>query len=190
MFLFKRSGLRKTHSRLQLLCLTIGISFLFNILFITHFLQYSFLSESHHSLIYTESEDLNHDIISTIERSRQALDKLKQLLSSVIAPHDHPWIWISTPKFPSVPYQPPSPLNHRIPKPLYNLTTLPKSVLNEITRVCERLKQADEIGGEIWCKLFNNSYSDTLASTTTILDDNSTYIITGDIDLMWLRDSR
>jgi hypothetical protein len=93
-------------------------------------------------------------------------------------------------QYPSVPYQPSSLVNQSIPKVLYHITDLPLPVINEVNRVCKRLKQASKIGGEIWCKLFNKSYTDTLAKTTAILDDNSTYIITGDIDLMWLRDSR
>jgi hypothetical protein len=179
--------IRKLYSRLELLCLMIGFSFIFNILFITHFFQHSTTSELK---IHSKSEDFDHNIISTIERSRKALDKLKKLLSSVMSPNDQPWIWIPTGQYPSVPYQPTSLLNQHIPKSLYNITVLPKSVLNEITRVCKRLKQADKIGGDIWCKLFNKTYPDTLLTTTTILDDGSTYIITGDIDLMWLRDSR
>jgi hypothetical protein len=168
----------------------IGISFMFNIIFLTHIFQYSLSSESKQLVINSKSEDFNTDAISTIERSTRALEKLKNLLAGVTSSNDQPWIWIPTKQYPSVPYQPSSFLNHYIPKLLHNITDLPQSVTNEVKRVCKRLKQADKIGGKIWCKLFNTSYTDTLATTTTILDDNSTYIITGDIDLMWLRDSR
>jgi hypothetical protein len=132
----------------------------------------------------------NTEVISTIERSTRALEKLKHLLASVASPNDPPWIWIPTTQYPSVPYQPSSFLYKSIPKLLSNMTDLPQSVINQVNRVCNRLKQTNKSGGEIWCKLFNKSYTDTLATTTTILDDNSTYIITGDIDLMWIRDSR
>jgi hypothetical protein len=105
--------------------------------------------------------------------------------------NDQPWIWLATDEYPSVPYQPTLLSNETIPKLLlYNITQLPKSVVNEITRVCKRLRQADRVGGKIWCKLFRTSYANTLETTTALLGDNSTYIITGDIDLMWLRDSR
>jgi meiotically up-regulated gene 157 (Mug157) protein len=127
--------------------------------------------------------------MSTIERSRNALEKLKQLLNSVMSPNDQPWIWTPTSEYPSVPYQPTSLLNQHIPKSIHNREIVPQSVRNEINRVCQQLKKANQIGGEIWCKLFTKCYADTLATTTTLLDDNSTYIITGDIDLMWLRDS-
>lgn len=165
----------------------IGMSFILNTLFVAHFFPHSLPTESK-QLTKLKLDD--NDIISTIERSTKALEKLKSLLASVMSPNDQPWIWKPTKTYPSVPYQPTSLLNQHIPKSLYNTTRLPKSVTNEINRVCKRLKEADEIGGKIWCKLFQTSYADTLATTTTILDDNSTYIITGDINLMWLRDSR
>ncbi len=130
------------------------------------------------------------DPISTIERSRKALEKLKVLLNSVISSTDQPWIWSPTSQYPSVPYQPTSLSNQKIPKPIQNIPSVPQSVKDEINRVCQRLNRANKEGGEIWCKLFTKCYADTLATTTTLLDDNSTYIITGDIDLMWLRDSR
>ncbi len=188
--LVKIIRMRNTYMHLKLLCLMIGISFLFNLFFITHFFQHSSSSELRQLVMNSKSEDCNANIISTIERSARALERLKNLLASVTSPGDQPWIWIPTMQYPSVPYQPSSLVNQSIPKVLYHITDLPLPVINEVNRVCKRLKQASKIGGEIWCKLFNKSYTDTLAKTTAILDDNSTYIITGDIDLMWLRDSR
>ena len=38
-------------------------------------------------------------------------------------------------------------------------------------------------------KLFENCYPNTLATTTKILEDGSTFVFTGDIPAMWLRDS-
>jgi len=138
----------------------------------------------------SKSKDLNNDPISTIERSKKALEKLKMLLSSVMSSNAESWIWSPSSEYPSVPYQPSSLLNQNIPKPIHNDKIIPESVHNEINRVCQRLNKAEKFGGEIWCKLFEKCYSDTIARTTTLLDDNSTFIITGDIDLMWLRDSR
>ena len=181
--------IKKLCTRLEFLCLMIGISFILNLLFLTRFVQYS-LSLEESLVCNSKSKDFNSDIISTIERSRRALEKLKILLSNVTSSNDPPWIWIPTNEYPSVPYQPTSLLNNSIPKFLYNITILPQSVQNEVNRVCKRLLEANKTSGEIWCKLFNKSYTDTLVTTTTILDDNTTYIITGDIDLMWLRDSR
>jgi hypothetical protein len=188
--LIKLIGRRKIRIRLELLCLTIGICIIFNMLFIPHFFQRSLPSELQQLRINSKSKNFNSDFITTIERSTRALNKLKQLLASVASPNDQPWIWTPTKQYPSVPYQPTSLLNQSIPKSLYKITNLPQPVTNEVDRVCKRLNQANKIGGEIWCKLFKKCYTDTLATTTTILDDNSTYIITGDIDLMWLRDSR
>ncbi|CAF1071119.1 unnamed protein product [Rotaria sp. Silwood1] len=180
---------RKLYQIVQFLCVLIVITFIFNILPITDFFQSSILSKSQQIVISSTSEDSKNDTLSTIERSTRALEKLKNLLASVMSPNDQPWIWIPTEQYPSVPYQPTLLLNQSIPKLLYKVTDLPKSVKNEISRVCKRLTQAHETGGKIWCQLFKNCYADTLATTTTILDDNTTFIITGDIDLMWLRDS-
>jgi hypothetical protein len=188
--LLKSIRIRKKCTCSELLHLMIGISFMVNILFLIHFFQNSSSPKLEELVIHSKSEDFNTDIISTIERSTRAYEKLKKLLTSVTSSDDQPWIWIPTKQYPSVPYQPTLLLNKSIPKSLYKIKDLPQSVINEVDRVCKRLKQANQIGGDIWCQLFKKSYTDTLATTTTILDDNSTYIITGDIDLMWLRDSR
>jgi len=188
--LLKSIRKRKIYACLPLLCFIVGIYFMVNTFFIPHFFKYSLSSQFKNIVINSKSKDFDNDIISTVERSSRALEKLKSLLASVASPNDQPWIWKPTAQYPSVPYQPTLLLNQSIPKLLYNLTDLPQAVTNEVNRVCKRLNQADKLGGIIWCQLFKKCYSDTLATTTTILDDNSTYIITGDIDLMWLRDSR
>lgn len=189
--LLKIIRLNKISQYLGIICFIIGISFILNLFLIIYSYRYSLLSELKQlETMNSKTKYSNNDIISTIERSKKALEKLKLLLSSVSSPIDQPWIWTPTKKYPSVPYQPTLLINQTIPKILYNITSLPQSVLNEVNRVCQQLKQANNISGKIWCKLFNQSYTDTLLRTTSILDDNSTYIITGDIDLMWLRDSR
>lgn len=40
-----------------------------------------------------------------------------------------------------------------------------------------------------WLSLFNNSFLDTLENTVKILEDQTTFVLTGDIPAMWLRDS-
>lgn len=40
-----------------------------------------------------------------------------------------------------------------------------------------------------WLKLFNNSFLDTLQNTVKVLEDGTTFVLTGDIPAMWLRDS-
>jgi hypothetical protein len=189
-YLIKIIRMRSTCTHFRLLSVIIGISFMFNLLFMIQFFQYSSSFEIIQMVRNSKSDDFNTDIISTVERSARALERLKNLLASVTSPGEEPWIWMPTDEYPSVPYQPSSLLNQSIPKILYKITDLPQSVIKEVNRVCKRLKQASRIGGEIWCKLFNKTYTDTLATTTAILDDSSTYVITGDIDLMWLRDSR
>jgi len=181
------------YNRFEIICLIIFFSLLLNIFSINRIFHCSSLLPSNEGKslsIISKSKDLNNDPISTVERSRKALERLKILLNSVRSLNDQPWIWSPTAQYPSVPYQPTSLLNQNIPKPVPNIAIVPKSVENEINRVCQRLNKANKIGGEIWCRLFQKCYADTLATTTTLLDDNSTYIITGDIDLMWLRDSR
>ena len=127
--------------------------------------------------------------ISTIERSKNALNKLQTLMNRVRSPNSQPWIWSPTEQYPSVPYQPTLPGQERVPQPIGNRSIVPTSVNDEIHRVCQRLIRANATRGDIWCQLFRKCYADTLATTTTLLDDQTTYIITGDIDLMWLRDS-
>jgi meiotically up-regulated gene 157 (Mug157) protein len=174
--------------RLEIICLMIFLSLILNIFSINRIFHCSSLLPSN-EITHTITIISKTSPLSTIERSKKALEKLKILLNNVISSNDQPWIWSPTDQYPSVPYQPTSLLNQIIPKPITNIPLVPQSVKDEINRVCQRLKQANKIGGDIWCKLFEKCYADTLATTTTLLDDNSTYIITGDIDLMWLRDS-
>jgi hypothetical protein len=185
---------RTKYTRLEIICFMILISLTFNIFSINRIFQCSSSSsltdEGKPTFITLKSKDSSNDPISTVERSRRALEKLKILLTSVMSSNDKPWIWSPSVQYPSVPYQPTSLSNHSIPKSLHTNKILPQSVNDEINRVCQRLTKANKTGGEIWCKLFTKCYADTLATTTTLLDDDSTYIITGDIDLMWLRDSR
>ncbi|CAF1289345.1 unnamed protein product [Adineta steineri] len=183
--LFKSTRTWMRHTRLEVIGVMILISLLINIFSIHRIFQCSSTDEIKPLTIINS----NYSPISTIERSKKALENLKSLLKSVMSPNDQPWIWLPTKDYPSVPYQPTSISNQHIPKPIHTNTVVPQSVKDEINRVCQRLTKANKIGGEIWCKLFTKCYADTLATTTTLLDDNTSYIITGDIDLMWLRDS-
>ncbi|RKV63785.1 MAG: metal-independent alpha-mannosidase, partial [Streptococcus sp.] len=40
-----------------------------------------------------------------------------------------------------------------------------------------------------WIAVFKRCYTDTLDNTVKILEDGSTFVLTGDIPAMWLRDS-
>ena len=62
---------------------------------------------------------------------------------------------------------------------------IPKSVkkfMNDITILCgEEHKE--------WAVNFNHSFSNTLETTLRVHDDRTTFLLTGDIPAMWLRDS-
>ena len=54
------------------------------------------------------------------------------------------------------------------------------------------LQYVDDIAEQLDIKLkktFKNCYLSTLATTTSILEDGTTFVLTGDIPAMWLRDS-
>lgn len=62
---------------------------------------------------------------------------------------------------------------------------IPKSVtdfMNKITNLCGK-EHKD------WAVNFNQSFSNTLETTVRRYDDGSTFLLTGDIPAMWLRDS-
>ena len=62
--------------------------------------------------------------------------------------------------------------------------TLPKSIQELILSLREKLKDEPEI-----VDMFERCYSNTLDTTVKKMEDGSTYVITGDIPAMWLRDS-
>ena len=63
-----------------------------------------------------------------------------------------------------------------------------KAIDLEVKRVCEILKDDEKL-----CELFKNCYPNTMDTTVKCLTSNSdekdTFVITGDIPAMWLRDS-
>lgn len=61
---------------------------------------------------------------------------------------------------------------------------LPKSMTDLISKINERLH-----GDEKLIKMFKNCYTNTLDTTVKLMEDGTTYVITGDIPAMWLRDS-
>ncbi len=64
-------------------------------------------------------------------------------------------------------------------------TAIPKSVsdfLQRITDLCGT-EHAD------WAENFNACFADTLTTTVKRHDDGTTFLLTGDIPAMWLRDS-
>lgn len=63
---------------------------------------------------------------------------------------------------------------------------VPEVVYQEVRRVCDVLNRA---GRQRLCRLFTLAYPYTLEKTTFPLHDGTTYVITGDIKLMWHRDS-
>lgn len=171
------------YTRFQLLSLIIFLSLLVNFFFLQYIFQCS-------SILPNRQIDFVRFHTSTLQRSRKALEKFRYLLDSLRSSSDHAWIWSPTDEYPSVPYQPTSLLNNNQTITLEKLQSIPQSVENEITRVCQRLIRANENHGQHWCQLFRKCFADTLSTTTSLLSDQTTYVITGDIDLMWLRDSR
>lgn len=61
---------------------------------------------------------------------------------------------------------------------------IPNAIQSEIESVCEKLKDRPNIA-----KLFRNCYPNTIETTMQDMGDGSTFVITGDIPAMWLRDS-
>lgn len=52
------------------------------------------------------------------------------------------------------------------------------------------MKKADEtLHNEKLKNMFRQCYPNTLETTTRLLDDGTTFVFTGDIPAMWLRDS-
>jgi len=62
--------------------------------------------------------------------------------------------------------------------------TLPASMEKLIADINVKLGNDDKL-----IKMFENCYTNTLDTTVKRLDDGTTYVITGDIPAMWLRDS-
>ena len=64
------------------------------------------------------------------------------------------------------------------------MKTIPASVAAHIEDVAAKLKKYPKLE-----KLYRNCYPNTLETTAEILPDGSTFLYTGDIPAMWLRDS-
>eukprot|EP01114_Cavostelium_apophysatum_P016765 TRINITY_DN4833_c0_g1_i1.p1 TRINITY_DN4833_c0_g1~~TRINITY_DN4833_c0_g1_i1.p1 ORF type:complete len:643 (-),score=202.26 TRINITY_DN4833_c0_g1_i1:43-1971(-) len=127
-----------------------------------------------------------------IDETKYGVERFKKLLQDSVEPYGEPWIFEPTKwhglQVQSTPYQP-TIIEKEPPPPKVLLegdAVVPDAVLDENERITETLKA---MGREKTAKMFANCYPNTLATTAALLDDNSTYIITGDIDLMWLRDS-
>ena len=65
-------------------------------------------------------------------------------------------------------------------------STLPASVLLVRERMVRRL---NECGKRKLATMFEKTYTNTLETTVSYVNDGSVFVITGDIDHMWLRDS-
>lgn len=62
------------------------------------------------------------------------------------------------------------------------LSSQVKKFMEEITALCEPVNPK-------WAKIFNNCFTNTLETTVKKQEDGTTYVLTGDIPAMWLRDS-
>ena len=61
---------------------------------------------------------------------------------------------------------------------------MPESVRHLIATVGEQLSQRPKAA-----RMFAACFPNTLQTTTTRMDDGTTFVLTGDIPAMWLRDS-
>lgn len=65
-----------------------------------------------------------------------------------------------------------------------NHSTIPKSLQNMIERIRQNLPDQPKL-----VRMFENCFTNTLLTTIQQKDDGTTFVITGDIPAMWLRDS-
>ncbi|WP_168123535.1 glycoside hydrolase family 125 protein [Paenibacillus sp. HB172176] len=72
----------------------------------------------------------------------------------------------------------------RLPKIAMEKMKLPAAVDAVLREAEEKLAHRPKL-----LKLFKNCFPNTLETTTKLMDDGTTFIITGDIPAMWLRDS-
>ncbi|RAP75197.1 glycoside hydrolase family 125 protein [Paenibacillus montanisoli] len=72
----------------------------------------------------------------------------------------------------------------RLPKIAMPPLALPRSVEAVLAEAENKLAHRPKLA-----RLFRNCYPNTLDTTTKLMDDGTTFIITGDIPAMWLRDS-
>lgn len=73
---------------------------------------------------------------------------------------------------------------HRLPTIEVPKFPLPQAVQQAIKEASERLAHRPKLS-----QLFQNCFPNTLETTTKLLDDGTTFVLTGDIPAMWLRDS-
>ena len=75
---------------------------------------------------------------------------------------------------------------NKVPEKLtwHKLKQLPSAVVQEVDRVASKLTQRPKL-----MRMFKKCFVNTLETTTEILSDGTTHVITGDIPAMWLRDS-
>ncbi|MDR0921476.1 MAG: glycoside hydrolase family 125 protein [Lactobacillales bacterium] len=62
------------------------------------------------------------------------------------------------------------------------ISPITQEFMEEIVQKCGREKAH-------WAKIFTNCFTNTLETTVKALPDHTTYVLTGDIPAMWLRDS-
>ncbi|ULO04923.1 glycoside hydrolase family 125 protein [Paenibacillus sp. 19GGS1-52] len=72
----------------------------------------------------------------------------------------------------------------RLPKVPLPKLVLPQAVQEVLAEAEEKLAHRPKL-----LQLFRNCYPNTLATTTKLMDDGTTFVITGDIPASWLRDS-
>ena len=72
----------------------------------------------------------------------------------------------------------------RLPKIPMPELTLPQAIQDVLKEAEQKLAHRPKL-----LQLFKNCFPNTLETTTKLMDDGTTFVITGDIPAMWLRDS-
>lgn len=73
---------------------------------------------------------------------------------------------------------------HRLPTIDVPKLTLPRAIQEAMQEADQRLAHRPKLK-----QLFRNCFPNTLETTTKLLEDGTTFVLTGDIPAMWLRDS-
>ncbi|MDQ8738467.1 glycoside hydrolase family 125 protein [Paenibacillus sp. LHD-38] len=74
--------------------------------------------------------------------------------------------------------------SHRLPQIDMSELKLPPSIVKAIEEAEKQLAHRPKLS-----QLFRNCFPNTLETTTKLMEDGSTFVLTGDIPAMWLRDS-
>ena len=64
-----------------------------------------------------------------------------------------------------------------------------EKVPTSVQQFMDEITQKTQADNPKWGEIFSNCFANTLLTTVKRLEDNTTFLLTGDIPAMWLRDS-